>query len=116
VTLQQELVFAPVVSRHDTPQVSPQEWDCGCVTAAYVTDDDVLYGGKPFQMRLLTYCGGAEKRTCGIASRLHADDLRSLAVALVDLAWGSTVEFSWDPFTQRDDYDASEQYMLEHTL
>jgi hypothetical protein len=52
-----DLGAAPVVSRHDYPQVSPQEWDCGCVTAAWITDRDALEGERPFEMRLVSACG-----------------------------------------------------------
>lgn len=51
---------APIVSEHRKPQVSPQEWDCGCITAAYVTDRDFLLGEKPFEMRLVHACLTAE--------------------------------------------------------
>lgn len=52
---------APTVSMHSCPQISPQEWDCGCVTAIYVTDADMFNGGEPFEMRVARRCG---KRTC----------------------------------------------------
>jgi len=47
---------ARVVSCHDLPQVSPQEWDCGCVTEVYVTDRNALEGERPFEMRLARPC------------------------------------------------------------
>lgn len=47
---------APVVSRHDYPQVSPQEWECGCVTAGFITDRDAMAGEEPFEMRLGVAC------------------------------------------------------------
>lgn len=53
---QDDLTDCLVVSRHDMPQVSPQEFDCGCVTFAYVTDRDVLAGEQPFEMRLWEGC------------------------------------------------------------
>lgn len=43
----------PLVSRHATPQVGPQEWDCGCITDVRVSSDDTL----PFEMRLAIACG-----------------------------------------------------------
>lgn len=55
--LQAELESAPVVSCHDLPQPSPQEWECGCVTAGYVTDRDAFDGERPFEMRLAHACG-----------------------------------------------------------
>jgi hypothetical protein len=54
---QDELATAPVVSRHNEPQPSPQLWDCGCVTAVYVTDRDYRDGERPFEMRLIHPCG-----------------------------------------------------------
>jgi hypothetical protein len=48
---------APVVSCHNAPQHSPQEWDCGCMTAIYVTDRDSRDGERPFEMRLVVACG-----------------------------------------------------------
>jgi hypothetical protein len=57
----EQLVSAPIVSRHSVPQPSPQEWGCGCVTAVYITDADALNGGEPFEMRLAERCG---KRSC----------------------------------------------------
>lgn len=53
---QEQLESALVVSRHSIPQPSPQEWPCGCVTAAYVTDRDALAGEQPFEMRLWEGC------------------------------------------------------------
>jgi hypothetical protein len=51
-----DLSNAPVISTHGYPQVSPQEWDCGCVAGAYVTDRDALAGEEPFEMRLARGC------------------------------------------------------------
>lgn len=52
-----QLDDAPVVSRHALPQIGPQEWDCGCVTGAYVTDRDAMIEGEnPFEMRLASAC------------------------------------------------------------
>lgn len=52
-----QLDDAPVVSRHQYPQNGPQEWDCGCVTGAYVTDRNALIEGEdPFEMRLAEPC------------------------------------------------------------
>jgi hypothetical protein len=63
----------PEVSRHDDPQVSPQEYECGCVAITRVTDRDCRtwrgYGEKPFEMRLAMSCDGS---VCELA-RLHMD-------------------------------------------
>jgi hypothetical protein len=65
-----DLERAPVVTIHDEPQPSPQEWPCGCVTATYVTDRDALAGGRPFEMRLVTRCA---RGRCAIRREaLHA--------------------------------------------
>lgn len=56
MSLRDALADAPVVSRHATPQLSPQAWDCGCLTAVYVTDADRSVGGRPFEMRLVSPC------------------------------------------------------------
>jgi hypothetical protein len=47
----------PEVSRHNEPQVSPQEYECGCVTVTRITDRDYRYDEKPFEMRLARSCG-----------------------------------------------------------
>jgi hypothetical protein len=49
----EDLAALPEVSRHDAPQVSPQEYDCGCVTVTRVTDRTE----RPFEMRLVAPCG-----------------------------------------------------------
>jgi hypothetical protein len=52
----------PEVSRHNEPQDSPQEYECGCVTVTRVTDRDgrtwLGHDEKPFEMRLAIPCGG----------------------------------------------------------
>lgn len=47
----------PEVSRDDYPQISPQEYECGCVTVVHVTDRSTRE--KPFEMRLAILCKGA---------------------------------------------------------
>lgn len=59
------LEAAPVVSTHRDPQPSPQEWECGCVTAVYITDADALAGEQPFEMRLAIACTGASRCVFG---------------------------------------------------
>jgi hypothetical protein len=66
----------PEVSRHDEPQVSPQEYECGCVAITRVTNRDCRdcrtwrgYGEKPFEMRLAMSCDGS---VCALA-RLRMD-------------------------------------------
>jgi hypothetical protein len=63
----------PEVSRHDEPQVSPQEYECGCVAITRVTDRDCRtwrgHGEKPFEMRLAMSCDGS---ACELA-RLRMD-------------------------------------------
>lgn len=54
----------PEVSRHNAPQDSPQEYDCGCVAMTRITDRDYRYGEKPFEMRLALPCAG---ETCELA-------------------------------------------------
>ena len=55
----------PEVSRHNEPQVSPQEYECGCVMVTRITDRDCRtwlgHDEKPFEMRLAIPCDG---RTC----------------------------------------------------
>jgi hypothetical protein len=53
----EDLAALPEVSRHDEPQVSPQEYDCGCITVTRVTDRDARRGERPFEMRLIAPCG-----------------------------------------------------------
>jgi hypothetical protein len=50
------LAALPLVSVHNSPQPSPQQYDCGCVTAVHVTDRDFLNGERPFEMRLVESC------------------------------------------------------------
>lgn len=53
----------PEVSRHNDPQISPQEYDCGCVAVTRITDRDCRtwlgYDEKPFEMRLAIQCSSA---------------------------------------------------------
>ena len=53
----------PEVSRHNEPQIDPQEYDCGCVAVARVTDrNGCSWLGRleePFEMRLALPCDGA---------------------------------------------------------
>jgi hypothetical protein len=50
----------PEVSRHNDPQISPQEYECGCVVITRVTDRDGRRGfdEKPFELRLALPCEG----------------------------------------------------------
>lgn len=70
---------APVVSRHNWPQPSPQEWDCGCVTATYVTDRDASAREQPFEMRLAHKCssGLCAVRRAALNELLVREDLLS---------------------------------------
>ena len=61
----------PEVSRHNEPQVSPQEYECGCVAMTRVTDRDCRtwlgYDEKPFEMRLALPCtDGAACELAGV--------------------------------------------------
>ncbi len=53
----------PEVSRHNDPQIAPQEYDCGCVALTRITDRDgrtwLGHDGKPFEMRLAMPCDSA---------------------------------------------------------
>lgn len=53
----------PEVSRHNSPQISPQEYECGCVTMTRITDRDgrtwLGHDEKPFEMRLVLSCESA---------------------------------------------------------
>jgi hypothetical protein len=53
----------PEVSRHNEPQVSPQEYECGCVAMTRITDrNGSSWRGRleePFEMRLALPCDGA---------------------------------------------------------
>ena len=55
----EDLAAMPEISRHDEPQVSPQEYECGCVAVTRVTDRDTRRGEQPFEMRLALPCGTA---------------------------------------------------------
>jgi hypothetical protein len=49
----------PEVSRHNHPQDSPQEYQCGCVVITRITDRDYRNNEQPFEMRLAIPCTGA---------------------------------------------------------
>jgi len=53
----EDLVAMPEISRHDDPQISPQEYECGCVAVTRITDRDARRGEQPFEMRLALPCG-----------------------------------------------------------
>jgi len=65
-----EMAAMPEISRHDYPQVAPQEYPCGCVAVTRVTDRDSRRGEKPFEMRLAIPCGTA---TCEVAPLIAKD-------------------------------------------
>jgi hypothetical protein len=48
----------PEVSRHNKPQLSPQEYECGCVAMTRITDRDSRHKEEPFEMRLALPCDG----------------------------------------------------------
>jgi hypothetical protein len=48
----------PEVSRHNAPQDSPQEYECGCVAITRITDRDYRHDEEPFEMRLAVPCNG----------------------------------------------------------
>ena len=56
------LELMPEVSRHNDPQVSPQQYECVCVAMARITDRDCRTwlgcDEKPFEMRLALPCDG----------------------------------------------------------
>jgi hypothetical protein len=58
----------PEVSRDNDPQISPQEYECGCVAMTRITDRNGRtwhdFGEKPFEMRLALPCEGT---TCELA-------------------------------------------------
>lgn len=58
----------PEVSRHNEPQISPQEYECGCVTVIRITDrNGSSWRGRleePFEMRLAQPCDGT---TCELS-------------------------------------------------
>lgn len=67
----------PEVSRDNNPQISPQEYECGCVTVTRITDRDgrtwLGYDEKPFEMRLAMPCEEAE---CEVKAKVKARALR----------------------------------------
>ena len=58
----------PEVSRHNEPQISPLEYECGCVVMTRVTDRNGCSRlgrlEEPFEMRLALPCDGV---TCELA-------------------------------------------------
>lgn len=61
----------PEVSRHNEPQISPQEYECGCVTVIRVTGREYRKNEMPFEMRLALPCNSAD---CELA-HLRAGEL-----------------------------------------
>jgi hypothetical protein len=61
----------PEVSRHNDPQISPQEYECGCVAMTRITDrNSCSWLGRleePFEMRLAIPCND---KACELA-HLH---------------------------------------------
>jgi hypothetical protein len=47
----------PEISRHNEPQIAPQEYECGCVAITRITDRDTRRHERPFEMRLAQPCG-----------------------------------------------------------
>lgn len=103
---QDDLRDKPLISVHNEPQVSPQEYDCGCVSVSYVTDRDIFRREYPFEMRLVTFCN--KKRDCQVLGHFWAHDIRDLAVALVDWRHGYTCEFSHSYDAHIQEYDECE--------
>lgn len=54
----------PEVSRHNEPQDSPQEYECGCVVVTRITDRDTRHKEYPFEMRLAMPC---DSSACALA-------------------------------------------------
>ncbi len=50
------LAQLPEISRHNEPQISPQEYACGCVAITHITDRDLRRNEQPFEMRLAIIC------------------------------------------------------------
>jgi len=68
----------PEVSRDNDPQISPQEYECGCVAITRVTDREYRYHEEPFEMRLAIPCDGT---TCELAHlRAEVPDAASTRV------------------------------------
>ena len=70
------LADLPLVSTHEQPQDSPQEYECGCVAITRVTDRDTRRGEKPFEMRLAIPCGtdaceAPSRSICSHEHRVH---------------------------------------------
>lgn len=47
----------PLISEHAEPQLTPQQYECGCIAVTRVTDRDTRFGERPFEMRLARPCG-----------------------------------------------------------
>lgn len=59
------LAAMPEISRHDEPQISPQQYECGCVAVTRITDrNGCSWLGPleaPFEMRLALPCQGGPR-------------------------------------------------------
>jgi hypothetical protein len=89
---------APVLTCHDYPQASPQEWDCGCVTATHITDRDALAGERPFEMRWTLRC---ERSRCAIR-RMMLDALLVREDLLSSRDWPWTTDTLLAAFQRLD--------------
>ena len=67
----------PEVSRHNHPQDSPQEHECGCVTITRITDRDYRHKEEPFEMRLAIPCAGAACELAHLRQREPDDPFTS---------------------------------------
>ena len=67
----------PEVSRHNEPQIGPQEYECGCVAMTRITDRDCRtwrgYDEKPFEMRLAVPCSSASCELAHLQRRRDVD-------------------------------------------
>lgn len=105
------LAALPEISRHNDPQIEPQEYDCGCVAICRITDRDAQRDGKPFEMRLAIACGAEACEARPRAPAAGAIDYAKEPWERLDAVgryWGvfATASYSPDPvavFTREED-------------
>lgn len=70
----------PEVSRHNEPQIGPQEYECGCVAMTRITDrNGSSWRGRleePFEMRLVLPCDGTGCELSHLRTDPHPTPLR----------------------------------------
>jgi hypothetical protein len=73
------LAAMPEISRSNDPEISPQQYECGCVAVTRITDRDCREwrngGEKPFEMRLALPCSSPACELAELRSKERKEKL-----------------------------------------